>query len=209
LSGAPTSGSRRLARIATLAAAIGPPAGAGFALGDAIERRLGTPRTIATALLAGAAAMGAAELSARRRGRSRLAREAGPRDGLALGVAQAVALAPGLSRSGLTTAAARARGFDPAEADRLSWRVGIPVIAGAALLKAVRQARAGIPPGQRAALGAGAVAALLSTLASARVLTSDVRVRLLFPTIAYRVVLAGVVAVRTRGRAAGTPNQSK
>ncbi len=55
-------------------------------------------------------------------------------DGLALGLAQALALIPGVSRSGATFAAARVRGFSHEDADQLSWTVGLPVIAGATLL---------------------------------------------------------------------------
>lgn len=282
--GVPASRPRRLARIAVLAGATVPPAGAGFVLGEKIEQRLGAPSTIAAALFAGAAAMAAAELRARASGprrvsearawstsetgpacgrdaqpcdrlareakprcrlafetklrdrlaretklrgrlasgaklrsrlardsklRGRLASDAGPRDGLALGAAQALALIPGLSRSGLATAAARARGFRLVEADRLCWQAGLPVIAGATLLKSVRQARAGLPAAQRRALAAGAGAALLSTYLSARLLPAHMRMRLLPATIAYRVALAAAVTVRLRGRAGGTPNQSK
>jgi undecaprenyl-diphosphatase len=209
LSGVPPSPPRRLARIAMLAGATVPPAGAGFVLGEKIEQRLGTPSTIALALFAGAAAMAAAELRARGSGDSRGACQGDPRDGLALGAAQALALIPGLSRSGLATAAVRARGFGRVEADRLCWQAGLPVIAGASLLKSVRQARAGIPAEQRRSLAGGAGAALLSTYLSARLLPANMRIRLLPATIAYRVVLAGLVTVRLRGHARGTPDQSQ
>jgi undecaprenyl-diphosphatase len=209
LSGLPSSRPRRLARIAMLAGATVPPAGAGLVLGEKIEQRLGTPSTIAVGLFAGATAMAAAELRAGRSEDSRPASEAGPGDGLALGAAQALALIPGLSRSGLATAAARARGFGRVEADRLCWQVGLPVIAGAASLKGVREARAGIPAQDRRSLAAGAGAALLSTYLSARLLPANMRMRLLPATIAYRVALAGAVTVRMRGHAGGTPDQSQ
>ncbi len=48
------------------------------------------------------------------------------RDGLALGLAQAVALIPGVSRSGATLTAARARGFSRGAAQTLSWHAGCP-----------------------------------------------------------------------------------
>ena len=203
--GAPVPHMGLAANIATLAGAIGPPALAGFVLGETIERRLGTPRTIAAGLLAGSLAMGAGEL----RGGSRRSGEARPGDGLALGVAQALALMPGLSRSGATTAAARLRGFAALDADRLSWQVGLPVIAGAALLQGARQARAGIRADQRGALAAGGGAALLSTHLSARVLTPERRLRLLAATIGYRVALAALVTRTVRVRAAGAPDQSQ
>lgn len=195
--GVPAARAGLALKMATLAGATAPPAIAGFLLGDWIERELGTPRTIAAGLFAGAVAMGAAELWGRRSGGdARRVGEARASDGLALGCAQALALMPGLSRSGTTTAAARARGFGRADADRLSWRVGLPVIAGAALLKGVRQARAGVAREERRTLGAGAGAALLSTHLSARLLSTDVRTHLLPATAAYRVALAGLVIAR-------------
>lgn len=192
--------------LGTLICAIAPPALAGYALGERIERRLGTPRTIAAGLLAGALLMAAVQS---RGGDSRELRDAGPLDGLLLGAGQALALMPGLSRSGTTTALARIRGFQPIEADRLSWQVGLPVIAGAALLQGYRQIRAGIRADQRCALAAGSAAALLSTHLSARLLTTERRIRLLPATISYRVTLAAVVTRRVRSRAAGTPDISK
>jgi undecaprenyl-diphosphatase len=181
--------------VVVLGTAIGPPATAGYALGERIERRLGTPGTIATGLFAGAVALGASEL----RGEgSRSTGDAQVLDGLALGAAQTLALMPGLSRSGMTVATARARGFRRADCDRLSWQVGLPVIAGAALLKAARQARAGLGAEERRSLFAGGGAAFLSTCLSARLLPAERRMRLLPLTVAYRVALAGLVWARLR-----------
>lgn len=188
--------SGRRPRLSTLACALAPPALAGYLLGERIERRLGTPVTIAAALVAGASASAAAELG----GGDREADCA--LDGLALGAAQALALVPGLSRNGLTTAAARLRGFGPLRADRLSWQVGLPVIGGAALLQGARLAREGIPARQRSALAAGAGAAFLSTHLSARLITPERRVRLRFTTILYRLALAATVLAR-RARVCG------
>lgn len=204
-SGVPVARAGLAANIVALAGATGPPAIAGFVLGETIGRRFGTPRTIAAGLFAGSLAMGLAELH----GGSRRSRDVRPSDGLALGIAQALALMPGLSRSGATTAAARLRGFAAPDADRLSWQAGLPVIAGAALLQGARQARAGIPADQRRALAAGGAAALLSTHLSARVLTPERRTRLVPATIGYRVALAALVTRRMRARATGTPHQSQ
>lgn len=57
--------------------------------------------------------------------------DAGPADGAVLGAAQALALAPGVSRNGATLAAARMLGFAQEEANRLSREVGLPVTLGA------------------------------------------------------------------------------
>jgi undecaprenyl-diphosphatase len=55
-------------------------------------------------------------------------------DALVIGVAQAFALIPGISRSGITISAGNGRGFRPTEAARFSFLLGIPAIAGAGLI---------------------------------------------------------------------------
>jgi undecaprenyl-diphosphatase len=64
-------------------------------------------------------------------------------DALAVGVAQAVALIPGISRSGATISAGYARRFRPEEAARFSFLLGIPAIAGAGALELSQVADAG------------------------------------------------------------------
>jgi undecaprenyl-diphosphatase len=129
-------------------------------------------------------------------GEARAAAHAGTRDGLALGLAQAAALMPGVSRNGATLAAARARGFSREDSDRLSWRAGLPVIGGAALLKGGRLAREGVPGELRLPLAVGATSAFASTLLSAKLLGSRRRAALLPVCVAYRGVLAGLVVRR-------------
>jgi undecaprenyl-diphosphatase len=185
-------GHEAAARLGFGLVAVAPPALAGYALGTDIERHLGRPATIAAALLAGSGAMIA---TGRRADGTRRAASAGARDGLALGVAQSLALVPGLSRSAITLAAGRARGFSRADSDRLSWEVGLPVIGGAALLKGTRLARAGVARELRGPLAAGAASAFLSALLSARLLTPERRIALLPACIAYRTALA-LLAIR-------------
>jgi undecaprenyl-diphosphatase len=202
-----------------LAGALAPPALVGFALGERIERQLGTPGTIAAGLVAGTVAMALPELcsSGRRAacgrqdargpgkvGRGRRAEQAEARDGLALGTAQALALVPGLSRSGLAGAAARSRGFGRLQADRLGWQVGLPVIGGAALLQSARLLRRGVRREERAALAVGAIGALLSTRACVRLLDARTRTRLLPATIVYRAALAALVIRRMRDNTEGS-----
>jgi undecaprenyl-diphosphatase len=54
---------------------------------------------------------------------------------LIIGIAQAIAIIPGTSRSGITMTAARALGFERPEAARFAFLLGIPAIAGAGILK--------------------------------------------------------------------------
>ncbi len=56
------------------------------------------------------------------------------RDGLIVGLAQALAIIPGTSRSGVTMTAARALGYKRVEAARFSFLLSIPAVAGAGVL---------------------------------------------------------------------------
>jgi undecaprenyl-diphosphatase len=179
-------------RLGLLAASFLPPAVVGYTLERPIERRLGTPSTIAVGLVVGALAMAAAD----RAPQTRRHEEAGVVDGLWLGVAQACSLVPGVSRNGATLAAARWRRFTRTDANRLSRHAALPVIAGATLLKGQRLARRGLPPGAVVPLVAGAGAAFASTLASRWLIGQVERNRSLAPYAVYRIGLAGAVAVR-------------
>lgn len=182
-------------RALLLALSFAPPAIVGYALERPIERHLGTPRTIAAGLLAGSAAMAAADLlGARRPARPR--DSAGALDGLLLGLAQAASLVPGVSRNGATLAVARARGFSREDANVLSRHVALPVIVGATALKTARLARRGLPAGVARAFAAGAGAAFASTLAFTWLIRQVERDRSLLPYAAYRAALAALVIRR-------------
>ena len=180
-------------RPALVAAAVLPPALAGLALERPIEARLGTPATLAAGLLAGAAALVAAD----RAPAARAWADATTADGWWLGLAQAAALVPGVSRSGATLAAARARGFARADAARLSWEVALPVLLGASGLKAWRL-RGGVRDVRPLAVAAGA--AFASTLAAAGTIGLERR-RPLWPWAAWRAGLAAVVLAVRQNRA--------
>ena len=182
--------------IALLGLSFVPPAVAGYALERGIERRLGTPATIATGLVAGGLAMAWAD----RTPQTRETTDAGMCDALWLGLAQTCALVPGISRNGATLAAARRRGFTRAAAARMSRHVALPVIAGATGLKGVRLWRRGVPREIRAPFAAGVAAAFGSTLASSRLMRALGRDRSLAPYTIYRVGLATLVIARLTGR---------
>jgi undecaprenyl-diphosphatase len=179
-------------RAAVLALSFLPPAVAGFALERPIERFLGGPGPIAAGLIAGSAAMVAADRRPQERGHG----EVTPADGLALGIAQATALSPGVSRNGATLAAARWRRFTREHANLLSRTVALPVIVGATLLKGIRLRRRPLDAGVRRAMAAGAAASFASTLASQRLIQLVERDRALWPYALYRCALAGVVLAR-------------
>jgi undecaprenyl-diphosphatase len=138
--------------------------------------------------------MALADREPRTRGRG----DAGALDGLLLGIAQACALVPGVSRNGATLTAARARRFDRQQANLLSRTVALPVILGAVALKGTRLAKRGVAPGTGRALAIGGAAAFVSTLASQRLIRLVERDRALWPYAAYRLALAGVVIRRAR-----------
>jgi undecaprenyl-diphosphatase len=176
-----------------LVAAIGDPAGTALlaapasavalALEDRIERKASDPRIAAIAMAAAGSALAAADAAG--------VTPRHPGDKLVVGIAQAAALVPGVSRNGATLTAARALGFDREAAARLSWRAGLPIIGGATVLKLVRLWQRGLDRELRAPFAAGAVAAFASTLAAAPLL----RVRHYRAAAAYRVVL-GAFALR-------------
>ena len=85
----------------------------------------------------------------------------GPKEGLLLGTAQALALQPGVSRSGVTITAARAMGLDRESAARFSFLLSLPIIAGAGAYKAVDLAQTGLQ-GHAAEFVAGMVASAIS-----------------------------------------------
>jgi undecaprenyl-diphosphatase len=179
-------------RLALIAGSFLPPAVAGLLFERSIERRLGTAATLPAGLAGGAVVLTLADALATQRRRRE---QAGARDALWLGLAQACALVPGASRNGMTVAAARLRGFRRADAGALSRHVALPVIVGATALKGVRLARRGVPREIRASFAAGTVASLVSTLAAARWLPLD-RDRPLWPYAAYRVALAVALTAR-------------
>jgi undecaprenyl-diphosphatase len=105
---------------------------AGVLLDSFAEATLRSPLLIACTL----AIMGLVLFAADRWGqRDRSLHDIGLTDALLIGIAQAIAIIPGVSRSGITIALARARGIERADAARFSFLLGSPVILGAALFK--------------------------------------------------------------------------
>src|SRR4051794_14774651 len=148
----------------TLALSLAPPVIAGYLLEGPIEERLGGPAGLSSGLTLGAIAL---VVSDRRQDvSSSLTPRERTRDtpGLVLGLAQAAALWPGVSRTGATLAAARALGYSRAEASRLSFGVAGPVLAGATALKAWR----GRTDADLKLLATGTAAAFAGTAAALR-----------------------------------------
>ncbi|MDA8069729.1 MAG: undecaprenyl-diphosphate phosphatase [Actinomycetota bacterium] len=168
-----------------------PPVAAGLTLERPVERHLGRPATISLGLIVGGLALAWADRGAQERGFA----EATPRDGLWLGMAQACALFPGISRNGATLTAARLRGFRREDAEQLSRHVALPVIAGATALKCLRLWQRGLPPGSVPVFALGSGASFASTLAAAPLIGLVESDRPLTPFAVYRVAL-GALALR-------------
>jgi undecaprenyl-diphosphatase len=83
------------------------------------------------------------------------------RDGIVIGVAQAIALIPGTSRSGSTITAGMILGLKKEVAARFSFLLGIPVVAGAGMMEGVRLAERGLPADERLPFIVGAVVSLV------------------------------------------------
>jgi undecaprenyl-diphosphatase len=176
-----------------IAGSFAPPAVVGLLFERPIERRLGGPGSIALGLAVGSAVMVGAD---RRGGSWRRREDAGPVDALLLGAAQACALMPGMSRNGMTLAAARLRGFGREDANALSRHVALPVIAGATVLKGTRLVRRGLPRELRRAFALGAGASFVSTFGSTWLIRHVERDRSPLPYAVYRLALAAAVVRR-------------
>jgi len=118
----------------------------------------------------------------------------GPRQAVVMGLAQAAALSPGVSRSGITITAGRFLGFERDAAARLSFLMSMPITGGAALYKGLQLAVDGLPPGTAPAFFWGIVASGITGLAAVWLVLRVVRTRSFRPFVAYRI-LAGLAVL--------------
>ena len=165
-----------------------PGAVAGVLLDDLAEQSFRAPLLIAVTLsLMGLALFAADRWGAHSRGEADIR----PLDALWIGAAQALAIVPGVSRSGITIAVARWRGIERAAAARFSFLLGTPIIAGAALFKL--RHLLDMPGGLTGPFLAGiAAAALVGALCIAFLLHYLQRAGLTV-FVVYRLLLAGLV----------------
>jgi undecaprenyl-diphosphatase len=178
-------------RVAWFVAVATVPAGAIGALGeDAIAEHLGEPWQIAIFL----AVFGVILWVADRREATRRMSELGLGTAVVVGLAQSLALAPGVSRSGITITAARLLGLNRDSAARFSFLLLIPVVFGASLWKGLNDVAFGeLPPGSAGPFVVGILASAASGLVAIWALLGYVRRHdySLFAT--YRLVAAAVV----------------
>ena len=107
-------------------------------------------------------------------------------DGLKIGFAQVLALAPGTSRSGITITAARYLGLDRDSAARFSFLLLIPVVTGATIFSAAKAVHDGLPDGVAGPMLAGVIASALSGYAAIAFLLRMLRTSSYRPFVLYR-----------------------
>jgi undecaprenyl-diphosphatase len=182
---------RRLAWLLVLASV--PAALTGAALQSTIEEKLGEIWLIAVMLIV----FGLVLLWADRMRGTRTVDRFQARDAVAMGVGQAAALVPGVSRSGITITVARKAGFNRDAAARLSFLMSLPIIAGAVAYKGLdMMSNGGIPDGMAPAFAWGIVTSgitgYIAVWGTLRLVTSHS----FTPFVVYRVVLGlGVLAL--------------
>ncbi len=169
------------------------PAAITGALGDEfIVERLGEPWQIAILLAVFAVVLWVAD-------RSRAERRIGDltlRDAVTIGLAQALALAPGVSRSGVTISAGRFLRLDRDSAARFSFLLLLPATLGAVAWKGITDVLlADLPPGSTGPFVVGTIAAAVSGLFAIWALLGYVRRRTYTVFVVYRLIVAAVVVL--------------
>jgi undecaprenyl-diphosphatase len=183
--------------VATIPAAL-----VGFLGEDLIAEHLGEPWQIAIALVVFAGLLWVADRQPERRGMGTL----GPREALAIGAAQSLALMPGVSRSGITITAGRFLSLDRDSAARVSFLLLVPIVLGAVLLKGVQDVVLGdLPSGSAGPFVVGTLAAAGAGLLAIDGLLGYVRRHDYSIFVWYRLIAAAIVIllIVTGARSAG------
>ncbi len=154
-----------------------------------IEDRLGEPWQIAVGLIAFGLLLGYAD----RRDERETLDEVGSRQGLYIGLAQVLALAPGVSRSGVTITAGRFLGLDRDSAARFSFLLLAPVTAGAVVFKGYKAVSEGLPDGVAGPMIVGTIAAAVSGYLAIAGLLALVRHHSYDIFVVYRVLVGVTV----------------
>jgi len=155
-----------------------------------IDEKLGEPWMIAILLIVFGLVLALADRLPQRRAIDSIS----VREGLYLGVAQAMALAPGVSRSGVTISAGRVLGLDRDSAARFAFLLLVPAVAGATVLKAYGAIDEGLPDGVVGPLIVGTIASAISSYAAIAWMLAYVRRHSYDVFVVYRV-LAGLLVL--------------
>lgn len=165
------------------------PAGvAGVLLNHLIEEKLRSPLIIAASLTV----VGFVMLAAEKMFRHKKLEDISLMDSVVIGLSQAIALIPGVSRSGITISAGLFRGIDREAAARFSFLLSTPVIAGATLLHA-RKLFSGHTDYDMEVVAAGFIAAAVTGYLAIRFLLYFLRRHPLNIFAYYRFLLSAFI----------------
>lgn len=169
------------------------PAGLAGALGeDVIAEHLGDPWQIAILISVFAVLL----LLADRLPVHRAGADLGLRHGLFLGIAQSLALMPGVSRSGVTITAGRFLGLDRDSAARISFLLLVPTVLGAAVWTGIKDVALGeLPAGWEGPFVVGMLASAGSGLLAIDLLLGYVRRHTYSVFVYYRLAVALLILV--------------
>lgn len=159
----------------------------GLLLEGAIEGAFRNPTLVAYALIAGSALFFAAERLAKQNAALSVPK------GIAIGLFQALALIPGISRSGATISGGLLLGLTREQSARFAFLLSFPVILGAGTLKFVELGASGFLSTEAEPLIAGALAAFVSGILAIHFLITFLKRHTLDIFIVYRLVLAAVI----------------
>jgi undecaprenyl-diphosphatase len=184
-----------------VAAATVPAALAGAAGESVIEKHLGDPWQIAVVL----AVFGVLLWLADRLPQQRSLEDVGIRNGFLIGVAQILALIPGVSRSGITITAARTWKLERDDAARFSFLLLVPVVLGAVVYKGLKNVvLEPLPPGSTGPFIVGTLASVAVGLVAIKALLGYVRRHDYTIFAAYRVALAVAILILIASDARGS-----
>jgi undecaprenyl-diphosphatase len=125
-------------------------------------------------------------------------------DALLIGVAQALALLPGVSRSGITMMTGLLLRLDRESAARYSFLMSIPVIGGAAAYKGLEIAKDGLPAGTAMPFAVGMVSAAISGIAAIWFVLAYLKRHNFNVFVVYRIVIGvGVLVLVVAGVRSG------
>jgi len=163
-----------------------PAAITGALLADTIERNTGQIWLIATMLIVGGLLLALADGT---RGK-RTIDEVSLTDALAMGVGQAIALQPGVSRSGVTITVGRFLGLGRDGAARFAFLMSLPITAGAVIFKWFDvQGEGGVPSEYLAPFAWGIVASGITGYIAVWGTLKLIRTRSFAPFVLYRLVV--------------------
>ena len=180
-----------------LAASTVPAVIVGIALNDLIETAFREPRLVAITLVIGAAILWAADRIGSKRGE--IASLTFPM-AIGIGAAQALALVPGVSRSGISISAGLFAGLTRESAARFAFLMATPITAGAGIweLRKIVTGEAGVDL-PIVPLLAGMAASLVAGLLAIAVVLRYLRSHGVGIFVAYRIALAALVVVAWLG----------